>query len=137
MTVAIRNITRTRSSKSRAGIRPMALRDLCRMAERENAAMGLLLALDPPTKGMLSEAASAGRFQLPGLTKTNPIVGEALVASRCVGSDGNEREGTSPSPTGKRPDLSVPIGNPRSPLGGLRQKAKRRTKPQNKPELGI
>jgi len=50
------------------------VRDLCRVVERENAAMGLLLALDPPTKGMLSEAASAGRFQLPGLARTYPKV---------------------------------------------------------------
>jgi len=39
------------------------------------SAMGVLLALEPPTKGMLSEAASAGRFQLPGLTKTKPELG--------------------------------------------------------------
>ncbi len=42
--------------------------------ERENAAMGVLLALEPPTKGMLSEASSAGRFQLPCAERTFPKV---------------------------------------------------------------
>jgi len=73
------------------------------------SAMGVLLALDPPTKGMLSEAASAGRFQLTGLTKTNPIVGEGLVATRGVGSNGNEREGTSPSPTPNQAGAGIMI----------------------------
>ncbi len=107
------------------------VRDLCRVVERENAAMGVLLALEPPTKGMLSEAASAGRFQHPGLTKTNPTVGEGLCAlpTRDDGMVEYSANGSTHrcSPTGKRPDL-------RAPLGGPRQKAKRLTKPPDKPE---
>ncbi len=91
------------------------VRDLCRVVEREDAAMGLLLALDPPTKGMLSEAASAGRFQLPGLTKTYPKVQIFTVEDFF---------------DGKRPDLPD--------VSDTLKKAKRIEKANdNKPELGI
>jgi len=92
-----------------------------------------LVYLDPPTKGMLSEAASAGRFQLPGLTKTYPIVGEGLCAlppredgTADYSSNGSTRRC---SPTGKRPDLPD--------VSDTLKKAKRITKPQTKTELGI
>ena len=71
-------------------------------------------ALDPPTKGMLSEAASAGRFQLPGLTKTYPKVQIFTVEDFF---------------DGKRPDLPD--------VSDTLKKAKRITKSQTKPELGI
>ncbi len=53
---------------------PSMVRDLARVVERENAAMGLLLALNEPTKGMLSEAASAGRYQMPEVSRTYPKI---------------------------------------------------------------
>ena len=92
----------------------MALRDLCRVVERENAAMGVHLALELPTKGMLSEAASAGRFQLHGLTKTYPKV-QIFTAEDFF--------------DGKRPDLPD--------VSDTLKKAKRITNTQTKPELGI
>ena len=116
------------------------VRDLCRVVERENAAMGVLLALEPPTKEMLSEAASAGRFQLHGLTKPYPFVGEGLCAlppredgTVDYSSNGSTRRC---SPTGKRPDLRALCG-PRHVSDTLK-KAKRIEKPnETKPELGI
>jgi len=125
---------------------PQGDAEVCRVVEREDSAMGVILALDPPTKWMLSEAASAGRFQLPGLTKTNPIVGEGLCALPPL-EDGMVESSANGSthrcsPTGKRPDLTALCGlrhvpDTVTPLGGPRQKAKRITKPQTKPELGI
>jgi len=107
--------------KRRAFPHPAGMvRDLCREVEREDAAMGLLLALDPPTKGMLSEAASAGRFQFPGLERTYPKVQIFTVKDYFVRRN--------------IPDVSATI----TPLGGPRQRAKRITKTSDqKPELGI
>ncbi|MCD6595344.1 site-specific DNA-methyltransferase [bacterium] len=56
------------------GYTPGMVRDLARVVERENAAMGILLALNEPTKGMLSEAASAGRYQMPEVSRTYPKI---------------------------------------------------------------
>ena len=50
------------------------IRDLCHVVDRENASMGLLLALNNPTQGMLSEASAAGRFQMPGIERTFPKI---------------------------------------------------------------
>ena len=44
------------------------------VVEREEAAMGILLALNKPTKSCLTEASSAGRFQMPKATKTYPKI---------------------------------------------------------------
>ncbi len=90
------------------------VRDLCRVVERENAAMGVLLALEPPTKGMLSEAASAGRFQLSGAPRTYPKVQIFTVEDFF---------------DGKRPDLPD--------VSDTLKKAKRIEKTPDKPELGI
>ncbi|MCD6594143.1 site-specific DNA-methyltransferase [bacterium] len=56
------------------GYGPGEVRDLKGVIERENAEMGLLLALINPTKGMLSEAASAGRYQMPEVSRTYPKI---------------------------------------------------------------
>jgi site-specific DNA-methyltransferase (adenine-specific) len=50
------------------------IRDLCHVVERDNASMGLLLALNNPTQGMISEAASAGRFHMPETERSYPRV---------------------------------------------------------------
>jgi len=100
------NITPARTRKGRAGLH--------HVAERENSAMGVLLALEPPTKGMLSESASAGRFQLPGAGRTYPKVQIFTVEDYFV-----------------RRNLHAPIGGPRHtsdtlmPKDSPRQKAKR------------
>ncbi len=53
---------------------PSDVRDLKGVVERENAAMGILLALHKPTKAALGEASSAGRFQMPKAKKTYPKI---------------------------------------------------------------
>lgn len=45
------------------------IRDLRAVVEREKAAMGYLITLEPPTKPMLVEAASAGLYHSPGWNK--------------------------------------------------------------------
>ena len=51
-----------------------AMRDLKGVVERENADMGILLALESPSKQALTEAASAGRFQMPEVERTYPKI---------------------------------------------------------------
>jgi DNA modification methylase len=50
------------------------IRDLKSVVDREKAAMGILLALDNPTKGMLSEAATAGYYKMERVEKVYPKV---------------------------------------------------------------
>src|SRR3989442_4847511 len=45
------------------------IRDLGHVIERENAAIGVFLTLDPPTKPMLTEAAEKGFYHSPGWTQ--------------------------------------------------------------------
>ena len=59
---------------------PAAVRDLKGVVEREGAAAGLLLALNPPSTEAKGEAASAGRFSLPGVARTYPKVQILTVA---------------------------------------------------------
>ena len=56
------------------GYGPAAVRDLKGVVERENADMGILLALENPSKQSLSEAASAGRYQMPEVERTYPKI---------------------------------------------------------------
>lgn len=65
------------------------VRDLKAVAERENASMGLLLALEEPTKGMRSEAASAGFFNMPGSQKKYPKIQIYTVAEYFEGKRPN------------------------------------------------
>lgn len=48
------------------------IRDLGHVIERENAAIGVFLSLDPPTKPMLEEAAGKGFYHSPGWNKDYP-----------------------------------------------------------------
>jgi len=51
------------------------VRDLARVVDREKAAIGVLITLEPPTKPMKEEASSAGRYKPPGLEeKTYPKI---------------------------------------------------------------
>ena len=45
------------------------MRDLRGVVEREHAAIGVLIALEPPTRNMQAEAASAGFYESPWQTK--------------------------------------------------------------------
>ena len=48
------------------------IRDLGHVIERENAAIGVFLTLEPPTKPMLAEAAEKGFYHSPGWNKGYP-----------------------------------------------------------------
>lgn len=50
------------------------IRDLVGTVERENAAIGVFLSLEPPTADMTREAVSAGFYQSPGWGTTHPRV---------------------------------------------------------------
>jgi len=56
------------------GYGPGAVRDLKGVIERENAEMGILLALEEPSKQAITEAASAGRYQMPEVSRTYPKI---------------------------------------------------------------
>jgi site-specific DNA-methyltransferase (adenine-specific) len=51
---------------------PKDIRALARVLEREEAPLGLLIALQPPTKGMLTEAAALGKWRMPHSRKAYP-----------------------------------------------------------------
>ena len=88
---------------------------LTHVVERENASMGLLLALKEPTKASKSEAASAGLFHMPGVERTYPKIQIFTVEDYFAGRRPN------------LPDTSATL-----------KKAKRIKKAsEEKPELGI
>ncbi|MCC7494998.1 MAG: restriction endonuclease [Fimbriimonadaceae bacterium] len=62
------------------------VRDLVGTMQRESAAMGLLVTLEPPSKAMLSEAAVAGRYELAQARASYPrvqvVTVEELLAGR-------------------------------------------------------
>jgi len=53
---------------------PKDVRALARVLERENAPMGVLIALQPPTRGMKKEAAALGKWDMPGSKKSYPVI---------------------------------------------------------------
>ena len=50
------------------------IRDLRGVIEREGASVGILLTLTEPTRPMITEAAGAGQFELPGYEGTVPRI---------------------------------------------------------------
>ena len=42
--------------------------------DRETAPLGLLIALEPPTSGMLKETAALGKWQMPGSERKYPVM---------------------------------------------------------------
>jgi len=53
---------------------PKDVRALAHVLEREEAPMGILIAITPPTKGMLSDAAALGKWKMPGSRKAYPVM---------------------------------------------------------------
>ena len=53
---------------------PVHIRELKGTVEREKAAMGILITLDPPTKEMLNEAAAAGYYEVEDYSKRYPKI---------------------------------------------------------------
>lgn len=56
------------------GYHPKDVRSLKAVLDREEAPMGILIALQKPTKGMLTEAAALGKWKMPGSQKEYPIL---------------------------------------------------------------
>ena len=50
------------------------VRSLAHVLQREESPMGILIALEPPTKGMLSAAAELGKWAIPGSRKSYPVM---------------------------------------------------------------
>ncbi|MEP0827420.1 MAG: restriction endonuclease [bacterium] len=53
---------------------PKDVRALKTVMDREDAPLGILLALKPPTKGMIAEASSYGRWVMPGSNRAFPVL---------------------------------------------------------------
>jgi site-specific DNA-methyltransferase (adenine-specific) len=56
------------------GYQPKDIRALKSVMDRESAPMGILLALKPPTKGMLSETAAFGTWKMPNSGRIYPVM---------------------------------------------------------------
>lgn len=56
------------------GYHPKEVRALKAVIDREEAPMGILIALNSPTKGMISEAAALGKWKMPGSKRDYPIL---------------------------------------------------------------
>lgn len=56
------------------GYHPKEVRALKQVMDREKAPLGILIALQDPTKGMVAEAAALGRWKLPGGQVEYPIL---------------------------------------------------------------
>ena len=67
------------------------MRDLRGVIEREGAAMGVLITLDPPSQPMKSEAASAGFYASPGWGRDYPRLQILTVEGLLAGVERLER----------------------------------------------
>jgi site-specific DNA-methyltransferase (adenine-specific) len=56
------------------GYQPKDVRSLQAVLEREQAPLGVLLALNPPTRGMITEAAALGTWKMPRVKISYPII---------------------------------------------------------------
>lgn len=56
------------------GYQPKDVRSLKAVMDREQSPLGVLVALEPPTKGMLADAASLGVWKLPGGQASYPVL---------------------------------------------------------------
>ena len=56
------------------GYQPKDIRSFARTMERDEAPLGVFIALEQPTAGMLSEAAALGRWKMPGSSKEYPVL---------------------------------------------------------------
>jgi site-specific DNA-methyltransferase (adenine-specific) len=63
------------------------VRDLAGTVQRENAAIGVFITLDPPTREMLTEAAEAGSYHSPGWHKAYPRVQILTIAELLHGAE--------------------------------------------------
>jgi len=56
------------------GYHPKDMRALKQVMQREEAPLGILIALHPPSRGMMSEAAAMGKWKMPGVDLEYPVM---------------------------------------------------------------
>ena len=64
------------------------IRDLRGVLDREKAAIGVLISLEPPTKPMEKEAAEAGFYESPRLAEKFPRIQILTIAQLLMGAQG-------------------------------------------------
>ncbi|MFN0277589.1 MAG: hypothetical protein ACKVRN_03195 [Pyrinomonadaceae bacterium] len=79
---------KTNTVKGGHNVNVSHIRDLGHVIDRENAAIGVYLTLEPPTKSMKEEAAGKGFYHSPGWNKDYPrlqiLTVEDLLAGKTV-----------------------------------------------------
>ncbi len=56
------------------GYHPKDIRSLAQVLNRKEAPLGILIALEEPTPGMLTEAAALGKWKMPGSNREFPVL---------------------------------------------------------------
>jgi site-specific DNA-methyltransferase (adenine-specific) len=93
------------------------VRDLRGVIDREGAAMGVLITLDPPSQPMKTEAASAGYYTSPGWNRTYPRLQMLTVEGLLAGVERLDRPPS--NVTFKQAQKEEPGGRPTQPGLGL------------------
>jgi len=100
------------------GYQPKDVRSLAHVLQREEAPMGILIALEPPTKGMLSAAAELGKWAIPGSRKSYPVLQIMTIQDFF---------------DGKKPELP----DTSETLKKAKREVREREKKKNQPKLGL
>jgi site-specific DNA-methyltransferase (adenine-specific) len=100
------------------GYQPKDVRSLAHVLQREEAPMGILIALEPPTKGMLSAAAELGKWAMPGSRKSYPVLQIMTIQDFF---------------DGKKPELP----DTSETLKKAKREVREREKKKNQPKLGL
>jgi DNA modification methylase len=100
------------------GYQPKDVRSLAHVLQREESPMGILIALEPPTKGMLSAAAELGKWAMPGSRKSYPVMQIMTIQDFF---------------DGKKPELP----DTSETLKKAKREVREREKKKNQPKLGL
>jgi len=100
------------------GYQPKDVRSLAHVLQREESPMGILIALEPPTKGMLSAAAELGKWAVPGRRKSYPVLQIMTIQDFF---------------DGKKPELP----DTSETLKKAKREVREREKKKNQPKLGL
>lgn len=100
------------------GYQPKDVRSLAHVLGREESPMGILIALEPPTKGMLSAAAELGKWSMPGSRKSYPVLQIMTIQDFF---------------DGKKPELP----DTSETLKKAKREVREREKKKNQPKLGL
>jgi site-specific DNA-methyltransferase (adenine-specific) len=100
------------------GYQPKDVRSLAQVLQREESPMGILIVLEPPTKGMLSAAAELGKWAIPGSRKSYPVMQIMTIQDFF---------------DGKKPELP----DTSETLKKAKREVREREKKKNQPKLGL